>query len=64
MLRSMIVFAGAGIDAVVKQLIRETLETMMSKSDLVSQKFNEFVEAKLDPSTLGNAKRLARYLSS
>jgi len=64
MLRSMIVFAGAGIDAVLKQLIRESLEPLVSKSELASQKLSEFVEARLDPAARGSVKRLTRYLLS
>ncbi len=64
MLRSMIVFAGAGVDAVMKQLVRETLETIILRSDAASDKFANFVEARLDPSTGANVKRLAHYLLS
>lgn len=64
MLRSMIVFAGAGVDAVTKQLVRETLETMVSREGAAAQKFTEFVEASLDPGRRGNVKRLANYLLS
>jgi hypothetical protein len=47
LLRAMLVFAGAGIDAMLKQLIRDALSTLSSEDTNVRAKLEEFAEARI-----------------
>jgi hypothetical protein len=62
MLRAMIVFTGAGLDTVLKQLIRDALPSLLEVSGQARQKFSAFVESTLDPQSTDASRRLARYL--
>ena len=62
MLRAMVVYTGAGLDTVLKQLIRDALPSLVEVSDQARSKFEGFVEGRLDPQSRETSKRLARYL--
>ena len=50
LLRAAIVFAGAGLDATLKELIRTTLPTLAAASDQAAKEFEKFVEKKVSDS--------------
>lgn len=64
MLRAMIVFAATGLDAVAKQLVRDSLRLLITVSDLASSKLLDFAALRLEASAPGNSRRLAAYLLS
>jgi hypothetical protein len=47
LLRAMLLFACAGLDAVVKQLIRDALERVLEHDDGAQQEFKKFAERRL-----------------
>lgn len=69
LLRAMVVFAGAGLDSVVKQILRDALPVALARSAGAQAKFEEFVQKNLghrptDDGTVLDAKFLSRILTS
>jgi hypothetical protein len=64
LLRAAIVFTGAGLDATLKQLIRDTLGALLKSSDLSHEKFEEFAAKRLRTGEIAEPKMIARYLTS
>jgi hypothetical protein len=64
MLRVAIAFTGAGLDATLKQLVRDALPTLLDKSGDAHEQFRDFVEKHLgDASANVSAKKLSGYLA-
>ena len=64
MLRVAIAFTGAGLDATLKQLIRDALPGILNKSADAQEQFRGFVEQHIsDSSTSVSPKKLAGYLA-
>jgi hypothetical protein len=64
LLRAAIVFAGAGLDASLKRLIRDTLPPLLERSEQAHSKFETFAAEKLGTGDIVDARVLARYLTS
>lgn len=64
LLRAAIVFAGAGLDATLKQLIRDSLPKLLESNQLAHDKFEDFASDRLGTSEFADAKAIARYLTS
>jgi len=64
LLRAAIVFTGAGMDATLKQLIRDTLPGLLDVSDLSHDKFEAFAGQRLGTGEIADTKMIARYLIS
>jgi hypothetical protein len=64
LLRAAVVFTGAGLDATLKQLIRDTLPTLLGISDQAQDKFEAFAAGQLGVGEIVDTKMLARYLTS
>jgi hypothetical protein len=64
LLRAAIVFTGAGLDATLKQLIRDTLPTLLGTSDQAHEKFETFAADHLGTGEIADSKMIARYLTS
>lgn len=62
LLRAAIVFAGAGLDAALKQLIRDSLPAVLENSALAMDKFKAFVRRHLSQADVIDVGRLADYL--
>jgi hypothetical protein len=62
LLRAAIVFTGAGLDATMKQLIRDTLATLLEKSTQAHDKFETFTAQRLGAAEMAESKTVARYL--
>lgn len=66
LLRAMLVFAAAGLDGMVKQLIRDSLRALIAKDDKAQNAFVTFVDKQLRQEGQGNASSnrfLARILT-
>lgn len=64
MLRVAIAFTGAGLDAALKQLVRDALPTVLDRSKEAHEQFRDFVERNLgDSSTSVSARKLSSYLA-
>ena len=64
LLRAAIVFTGAGLDATLKQLIRDALPTLLETNAQAHDKFEKFAEERLGTSEVADTKVIARYLTS
>jgi hypothetical protein len=64
LLRAAVVFAGAGIDATLKQLIRDTLPILLETNTQAHDKFETFAAERLGTSEIADTKMIARYLTS
>jgi hypothetical protein len=64
LLRAAIVFAGAGLDAALKRLIRDTLPPLLECSQQAHDKFEAFAADRLGTGELADARAVARYLTS
>ena len=64
LLRAAIVFTGAGLDATLKQLIRDTLPLLLEKNPQAHDKFETFAVGRLGTTEIAEAKMVARYLAS
>lgn len=69
LLRAMLVFAGAGLDSMTKQLIRDSLPVLLGKDVAVQKRFEEFVFRRLrgdeeDPDLVTGNRFLARLLAA
>jgi hypothetical protein len=63
LLRSAVVFASAGLDSALKQLIRETLPAVAARDAGANEKFHEFVRRHLGEAEFGvNTGRLTDVL--
>lgn len=65
LLRAAIVFAGAGLDASLKELIRGTIREVWTRNDLAREKFQQFAGSHLAPAGEPvSVARLAEILAS
>ena len=64
LLRAAIVFTDAGLDATLKQLIRDTLPALLETSRQAHDKFESFAADKLGTAEVADTKMMARYLTS
>ncbi len=64
LLRAAIVFTGAGLDATLKQLIRDALPALLETSRQAHDKFESFAADKLGTAEVADTKMMARYLTS
>lgn len=64
-LRAAIVFSGAGLDATLKQLIRDTLPPLLEAGDQQAhKKFETFAHEQLGTGEIADTQAMARYLTS
>jgi hypothetical protein len=62
-LRAAIVFTGAGLDATLKQLIRDTLPSLLELNDQAHKKFETFAAQRLGTTAqIADTRMIARYL--
>lgn len=64
LLRAGIVFTGAGLDATLKRLIRDTLPTLLESNQQAHDKFEAFAANRLGSGEVADTKMIARYLTS
>lgn len=64
LLRAAIVFAGAGLDAALKRLIRDTLPQLLDLNTQAHEKFEAFSADRIGTGGIADTRRLARYLTS
>ena len=64
LLRAAVVFTGAGLDATLKQLIRDTLPLLLPSNQQAQDKFESFAADRLGTGELADTRMLARYLTS
>ena len=62
LLRAAIVFTGAGLDATLKRLIRDTLPRLLETNVQAQKKFEAFAAQRLGASELADTRMVARYL--
>ncbi len=63
LLRAMLVFACAGLDSMIKQVVRDALETVIDKNSGAHENFRIFVEKRLAKQGTFDPKFLARVLT-
>ena len=64
LLRAALVFAAAGLDSMVKQLVRDTLRTVLAKEKGAQLQFSDFVQSRLRRREPLDVKYLAEALVS
>lgn len=64
LLRAAVVFTGAGLDATLKQLIRDSLPTLLESSAQAHDKFERFAADRLGTGEIADTRAIARYLTS
>lgn len=69
LLRAALVLAGAGLDSLTKQLIREILPVLLNKDERVQRAFEDFAANRikansLEPEALAGARFLARLVAA
>lgn len=64
LMRAAVIFAAAGLDSLVKQLIRDTLQTIIAKDKGAHAQFNEYVHSKLKLSDGPNLRLLADAITA
>jgi len=64
LLRVAIVFTGGGLDASLKQLIRDTLPLLLDANEQAHIKFEAFATEKLGTAEIADTRQIARYLTS
>lgn len=64
LLRAAVVFTGAGLDATLKQLVRDVLPQLLKSSSLAHDKFESFAADRMGTGEIADAKMIARYLTS
>jgi hypothetical protein len=64
LLRAAVVFTGAGLDATLKQIIRDVLPTLLEASAQAHDKFEKFAAERLGTGEIADTKMIARYLTS
>lgn len=62
LLRAAIVFTGAGLDATLKRLIRDTLPTVLERSEQAHDMFEGFTARQLGTAETVDRKKVAKYL--
>lgn len=64
-LRAAIVFSGAGLDATLKQMIRDTLPMVLEAgNEQAHKKFEDFAHERLGTGEIADTQAIARYLTS
>jgi len=64
-LRAAIVFSGAGLDATLKQMIRDTLPMLLEAgNEQAHKKFEDFAHERLGTGEIADTQAIARYLTS
>lgn len=64
-LRAAIVFSGAGLDATLKQMIRDTLPLLLEAgNEQAHKKFEDFAHERLGTGEIADTRIIARYLTS
>jgi len=56
LLRAAIVFTGAGLDATLKQLIRDTLPTLLERNQQAHDKFEAFAAGRLGTGEIADTR--------
>lgn len=64
LLRAMLVFACAGLDSMLKQMVRDALETVVDRNDGAEVQFRSFVEKRLSRQGNPDPKLLSELLTS
>jgi hypothetical protein len=64
LLRAAIVFTGAGLDATLKRLVRDTLVHVIGKSEQAHKKLETFAATQLGTGEIADTTKIARYLVS
>jgi hypothetical protein len=64
LLRAAVVFTGAGLDATLKQLIRDALPALLGQSAQAHDKFEAFATGRLGTGDIADTRVIARYLTS
>lgn len=64
LLRAAVVFTGAGLDSVLKQLIRDTLPDLLRTNDQAHEKFEAFARNRVGTGEIADSAMIARYLTS
>ena len=64
LLRAAILFTGAGLDATLKQLIRDALPVLLESNDQAHDKFERFAAERFRAAGPADGNVLARYLTS
>jgi hypothetical protein len=64
LLRAAVVFTGAGLDATLKQLIRDSLPSLLEINTQAHEKFEAFASARLGTGEIADTRIIARYLTS
>jgi hypothetical protein len=64
LLRAAVVFTGAGLDATLKQLIRDALPGLLESSSQAHDKFERFAADRLGTGEIADTRAIARYLTS
>jgi len=64
LLRAAIVFTGAGLDATLKRLIRDTLPSLLELKTQAHDKFEAFAAGRLGTGEVADTRVIARYLTS
>ena len=62
LLRAALVFTGAGLDATLKRLIRDTLPALLESNEQAHRKFEDFAVKQLGGAEAVDGKVLARYI--
>ena len=63
LLGAMLTFATAGLDSMVKQMIKDSLPLVIDKDEGASQRFRNYIEKKLITGDQTNSKLLAKVLT-
>jgi hypothetical protein len=64
LLRVAIVFTGGGLDATLKQLIRDTLPRLLEANSQAHEKLEAFAADRLGTAEIADTRTIARYLTS
>jgi hypothetical protein len=64
LLRAAIVFTAAGLDATLKQLIRDSLPSLLETNSQAHEKFETFAADQLGTGEIADTRVIARYLTS
>ncbi|MGA7671626.1 MAG: hypothetical protein WBW04_14455 [Nitrolancea sp.] len=64
LLRAAVVFTGAGLDSVLKQLIRDSLPDLLKTNDQAHDKFEAFARDRVGTGEIADSAMIARYLTS
>lgn len=64
LLRAAIVFAGAGLDSMLKQLLRDSLSALLEMNADANRKFEQFAEQRITAIDVADPRMVARYLTA